>query len=90
MEKENWINEILNSTNGMTHVAPNEGLYSKIEQKIFLNKNVVSTQTVWLVAASLVILTSLNISVLQNKKGTTNETSEAIIASTLNKSNQLY
>ena len=90
MEKENWINEILNSTNGMTQVAPNEDLYSKIERKIFLNKNVVSTQTVWLVAASLVILTSLNISVLQNKKGTTNETSEAIIASTLNKSNQLY
>ena len=90
MEKENWINEILNSTNGMTQVAPNEDLYSRIERKIFLNKNVVSTQTVWLVAASLVILTSLNISVLQNKKGTTNETSEAIIASTLNKSNQLY
>lgn len=90
MEKENWINEILNSTNGMTQVTPNEGLYSKIEQKIFLKENVVSIKTVWLVAASIVILISLNISALQNMKATTNETSEAIIASTLNKSNQLY
>ena len=90
METENWINEILNSTNGMTQVAPSEGLYSRIEQKIFLEKNVVSIKTVWLVAASIVILISLNISALQNKKVTTNETSEAIIASTLNKSNQLY
>lgn len=90
MEKENWINEILNSTNGMTQVTPNADLYSKIEQKIFLNKNVVSMKTVWLVAASVVILVSLNISAMQNKNATTNDTSETIIASTLNKSNQLY
>jgi hypothetical protein len=90
MEKENWINEILNSANGMTKVTPNEDLYSRIEQKIFLKDNVVSIKTVWLVAASIVILISLNISALQNKQATTNETSEAIIASTLNKSNQLY
>jgi hypothetical protein len=90
MEKENWINEILNSTNGMTQVTPNADLYSKIEQKIFLNKNVVSMKTVWLVAASIVILVSLNISAMQNKNATTNDTSETIISSTLNKSNQLY
>ncbi len=91
MECQNWINEILNSTNGITQVAPNADLYSKIEQKIYLKKNVVSMKTVWLVAASIAILVSLNISTLQTKNSTTNEdTTETIIASALSKSNQLY
>ena len=90
METENWINGILNSTNGMTQVVPSADLFSKIEKRIFLKKNTVSSKTVWLVAASIVVLVTINISALQRNDATKDDTSETIIASTLNKSNQLY
>jgi hypothetical protein len=35
MDFQNWINEILNSTNGIAQVAPSAYLYSKIEDKIY-------------------------------------------------------
>lgn len=91
MEVENRINEILNSTNGIKQANPSAYLYSKIEQKIYLKKNVVSIKTVSLFAASIAVLVSLNISTLQNKNSKTNEDiTETIINSALSKSNQLY
>lgn len=90
METENWINEILNSTNGMTQVAPSDDLFSKIQQRIYLKKNTVSSKTVWLMAASIVLLITINIAAFQSNKSNTSNNSERIIAATLNKSNQLY
>ena len=51
METENRINEILNSTNGMTQVEPSDDLFSKIQQRIYFKKDTVSSKTVWLMAA---------------------------------------
>lgn len=90
METENWINNVLNSTNGMMEVAPSADLYFKIEQKIFLKKNTYSSKTVWLIAASIIVLVTINVCALHFKNKTNNDTSETIIASTLIKSNQLY
>lgn len=90
METEFWINEILKSTDGMTQVTPSADLLSKIEQKIFLKKNTFSRKTVWLVAASIVFLITINISALHFNKKANKDASETIIASTLNISNQLY
>ncbi len=90
METENWINEILNSTNGITQVAPSADLLSKIQQRIYLKNNTVSNKTVWLMAASIVVLITINIVAFQNNKTETSDNSETIITSTLTKSNQLY
>ncbi len=90
METENWINEILNSTNGMTHVAPSDELFSKIQQRIYLKKNTVSSKTVWLMAASIVVLITINIAAFRSSKTKNSDNSEATIAATLTKSNQLY
>ena len=90
METENWINEILNSTNGITQVAPSGDLFSKIQQRIYLKKETVSSKTVWLMAVSIVLLVTINIAAFQNNKTKTSDNSERIIAATLNKSNQLY
>ena len=90
METENWINEILNSTNGMTQVAPSDDLFSKIQQRIYFKKNTVSTKTVWLMAASILILTTINIAAFQSNKTKISDNSEATIAATLTESNQLY
>ncbi len=90
MEAENWINNILNSTNGMVSVSPSTDLFAKIEKKIVLKMNTVSSKTVWLVAASIIVLITINIYSLQKNKTTSDTVSEMIIASTLEKSNQLY
>jgi len=87
MEKENWINEILNSTNGLMKIAPDEQLFSKIQNRI---QNNVSTQTLWLAAASIAILLALNISVIGGSKSKKEDTMEVALSYSLNKSNQLY
>jgi hypothetical protein len=89
MEKENWIDNILNSTNGMTKVIPSDDVFSKIQQKI--NKqNKVSPQTVWLVAASITVLVLLNLTLLKTKTKESATTATSYLDNTLNKSNQLY
>jgi len=89
MEKENWIEKILNSTDGMTQVIPSDDLFLKIQQKT--NKqNKVSEKTVWLVAASIAVLVLLNFTVLLTKTKESKTTTTVYFENTLNKSNQLY
>ena len=88
METENWINEILNSSDGITKVAPDAALFSRIQMKIN-NQNSISKQWIWIAAASFALLLSLNVKfIYTNKSKTTNET-ESIISSVTN-NNQLY
>lgn len=88
METEKWITEILNSTNGMTKVIPDELLFSKIQNKIN-TENTIPSQWIWTVAASFIVLISLNSILLFSKPNKTNVQTE-IIASTISKTNQLY
>ncbi|KAB1157704.1 hypothetical protein [Flavobacterium luteum] len=89
METENWINEVLNSTNGMMKVEPNDSLFSKIQNRMQL-KNSVSSKTLWLVAASIAILLALNISAIVKSQSKTENKIEYSLSITLDKSNQLY
>ncbi|MCF6132124.1 hypothetical protein [Flavobacterium wongokense] len=89
MEKETWIETILNSTNGITEVVPNDDLLSKIQHKI-KNQDAVSSRTVWLVAASIAVLVLLNISVISSKSKSAKDSTTAYLEMTVNKSNQLY
>ena len=88
MERDIWIKNVLNSTNGMIKVTPSDDLFSRIQQKINKQKTV-SSKMVWLVAASIVILILLNFSIIitANKEKIT---TSAYFENTLNKSNQLY
>lgn len=88
MEKENKIEMILNSTNGMTKVVPSDVLFSKIEQKI-LKLQRVPPKTVWLVAASIVVLVMLNISAIKSNSQQ-ESTTTTYMSETINQSNQLY
>ena len=89
MEKENWIENIFNSTNGITPVTPSDDLFSQIQKRIQL-ESTVSPKTVWLVAASIAVLVMINISVLKTKTTQKTNTTTAYLESTLNQSNQLY
>lgn len=88
MKKEDFINNVLNSADGMSRVIPDEALFSKIEAKIN-SKNGVTIKTIWLVAAAIVVLISLNIFLLKGSF-TAKQSEMAILEHAVNKSNQLY
>ena len=89
MERNNWIETILNSPNGITPVAPSDDLFSKIQQRIQLERKV-SSKTVWLVAASIAVIVMLNFSILAFKSKEKTSSTTAYLEMTVNKSNQLY
>ena len=89
MEKNNWIETILNSTNGITPVVPDDKLFSKIQAQI-KNKNKVSEKIIWLVAASVAVLVVLNCSILSSKTKENKTATTTYFEIELNKSNQLY
>ncbi len=89
MEKENWIENILNSTDGITQVTPSDALFSKIKQRI-QPQNRVSSKTLWLVAASVAVLVMLNVTLISSKSNSKKNSTTAYLENTLNKSNQLY
>lgn len=89
MEKNNWIETILNSTNGITQVTPNDALFSKIQQRIE-PQNKVSSKTLWLAAASIAVLVMLNVSIIASKSKSEKNSTTAYLEMTINKSNQLY
>ena len=63
MEKENWINEVMQSTKGIKPVETNPFLFEKIAHKIELNRRdevrVKSFSKGWALAASLVIVVNI-------------------------------
>ncbi|WP_333876168.1 hypothetical protein [Flavobacterium sp.] len=89
MEKEQWIQKILNSTQHLTVVEPDAALFSKIEAKINRERKL-SPTAVWAVAASIAALLVLNVAVIQLKTKNNPENTAAYWEHTFNKSNQLY
>jgi hypothetical protein len=63
MEKENWINEVMQSTKGMKPMEANPFLFEKITHKIELNRrDEVQAKLFlkgWAVAASIVIVVNV-------------------------------
>lgn len=88
MEKEQWIQTVLNSTNGMSAAMPNDDLLAKIQLKIKQQEKVAPT-TVWWIAASIAVLVTLNVTLLQKDK-TKDISKSSYLEHTLNQSNQLY
>lgn len=88
METNNWINDILESTNGITKVTPNQALFSKIQNNINA-QNTVSNQWIWVAAASFAVLVTLNLKFIFSSQNKTEVPTETSILSVSN-SNQLY
>jgi hypothetical protein len=87
MEKDKWIENIVNSTDGIMKVSPNEELFSKIQSKIHEQKPAES-YTKWLVAASIVVLLSLNTMFLLKENLSSQKTEITQLVNSVN--NQLY
>jgi hypothetical protein len=64
MEKQEWLNNVLNSTQGMQQAAAPDSLWAKIQQEIQNEVKVIAMvprRTVWLTAASVALLLLLNL-----------------------------
>lgn len=93
MEKKKWIDDVMNSTEGMQKLSPNEGMYNAIQAKLYSRESQVPQQTVWIAAASILLLATLNIITI--KKAFTKEETQAtntigVSESPLYVNNQLY
>ena len=89
MEKENWINEIIDSTNQIVKVLPSDGLYAKIQSQMNLQKTI-DTKWVWLAAASIVLLASINIKVIFTEIESDKEIQETALMASISDSNLFY
>jgi hypothetical protein len=86
MKKEDFIDNILNSTNGITKTTPDAALLYKIQAKLEDQKPA-EGYTKWMVAASILLIVSLNIGILSNTKTNQNKDLPELVART---NNQLY
>ena len=92
MKAENWITEILDSTNRITLVVPDDALFLKIQNRI-KQENTIPVRWIWIAAASFAILLSLNIKLVLNKTNSASKTTRSeteILASSISKTEQLY
>lgn len=88
MEKETFIENVLNSTDGIAKIMPSELLFSKIQAKIDEQKPT-ENYVKWLVAASIVLLISLNVGILSNTNSSKSQSTDlSQLVETTN--NQLY
>jgi hypothetical protein len=88
MKQDKWIKQVLNSTNGITKVEPNDLLFSKIEKRIQDN-NAESKSSLWLAAASITIFLSLSFIIVQMNSASKRETNSSFNEQ-FSVNNQLY
>lgn len=89
MEKEDFINSILNSTGGMQPAQPSADLFFRIRQKIKYS-NKVKPAAIWWVAASAAVLVMANIGVLSHENNSAENNPVSAVATALTNNNQLY
>lgn len=86
MEKETWIEEVLESAGNIKPAIPDAQLFNQILERI---EEKVPMRWVWMAAASLLLLVALNVKLVYFKSKKEKSATE-IMAGQLSKSNQLY
>jgi hypothetical protein len=91
MEKEQWINQVLDSTNGMKKATPSPFLFARIEQKIRRQAPKIVPYNITMgIAVLFVLLVSLNIGALNRPKHTQTNTSQNLLQMGFADDNNLY
>ncbi|MCW2119502.1 hypothetical protein [Flavobacterium sp. 7A] len=89
MEKDKWIEGVMDTAKQIVEVAPADGLYFQIQQKLNAKKKV-RKEVMWLAAASIVILASINIKVIYSDLQVEHEMEETALVASVSDSNQFY
>lgn len=78
--EKRWLDDVMDSTDGMRRASPLDSLFHKIEQKLEQGaayaKRVPLT-TVSMAAASIALLICLNVTMLKNSRGAAEQTKES-------------
>lgn len=91
MEKEQWINQVLDSTNGMKKATPSPFLFARIEQKMrHQTPKIIPYKWTMGIAVLFVVLVSLNIGALNRSKHTQTNTSQNLLQMGFADDNNLY
>jgi hypothetical protein len=79
MNKENWIEEVMNSLDGVKSAEANPFLYSRIVNKIHSAKvDYAPLKLVWLAAASFALLLLLNFTIIKSSNSKSKITSTEV------------
>ena len=89
MERENWINEIIATTNQIEKVEPRDALFAKIENQL-KKQQTVDSGFLLLIAASILVLVSLNVKVILTEIQTVKQSQTTALAASITDSNQFY
>lgn len=89
MKKNQFVENIFNSSNGIKKVIPNDTLFYKIQSKIDKENNT-SVNLLFKIAASVAVLITLNIYSLTNSNKNENIDDITSIENTITYNNQLY
>ncbi|WP_163401075.1 hypothetical protein [Flavobacterium fluviatile] len=89
MEKENWINEIIDSTDQIVKVLPSDGLYARIQSQMNA-QNTIETKWIGLAAASLLLLLGLNVKVVINELEVEKNRQEKALVALIADTNSFY
>lgn len=87
MEKETWINQVLESTQGIKPAMADAQLFDKILSRVQAEN--IPMRWVWMAAATLLLLVALNVRFVFSKSKK-EKTATEVMAGQLSKSNQLY
>ncbi len=92
MEQKEWIEKVMQSMDNTKEVQPDTALFEQLELKIKESKvTIISMPTVIGIAASLLLLITLNINSLKNlKTSSPTEINDLIEELNIQESNQLY
>lgn len=92
MEKEKWIQSVLETTKSIQKLPPTDGMYDAILDRVHAEKRL-SPKTIWMAAASVLLLATLNIVAVTKITATESKETNNIVEnddSPLYVNNQLY
>lgn len=91
MQKQQWIDQVLQSGKQLQNISPPPHLFEQIEQKIsYQTKQIVPYRWTMSIAASFTLLLMLNIVAINLANKPTNNTTEALQQMGFDTDNQLY
>jgi hypothetical protein len=75
-EKDNWINDVMSSLDGLNRTEPNPFLFAKIRSRLTVEPSpaYVPTRLIWVVTASFAVLALLNWQLITGFSGQRNTT----------------
>lgn len=81
-KKDNWQDEVMQSIEGILQAAPDEGLWTKLENRLMQQPfqiKLVSKPKLWAAAASIIFLLGINMFIITQNRQNKRDNTEILI-----------